>query len=232
MEKVAIVTAASQGLGEAIARRLAADGYRLSLFARSEKLQQVAEGLGAVSVRGSLDQPADLARLVATTRAEFGRIDALVCNTGATARGAILDIDDAAWREGLDMALLQAVRLARLVTPDMVAQGGGAIVNISSFAAREPSARFPVSSVMRAGLAAFTRLYVAEYANAGIRMNNLLPGLFENLTQTPESVAAIPAKRLGRLEEIAGTAAFLLSTDAAYINGQDILVDGGLVRGI
>ncbi|NLS74232.1 SDR family oxidoreductase [Bradyrhizobium brasilense] len=231
-KRVAIVTAASQGIGAAVARRLAADGYRLSLFARSEALEAVASELGAFAVRGSLTDPPDLERLVRATMDRFGRVDALVCSTGAPAKAALLSIDDEAWRQGLDLVLLQAVRLARLVTPPMVAQGGGAIVNISSYVVREPSAIYPVGSVMRAGLSAFAKLFVGEYAQCGIRMNNLLPGYFENYEQPAERVASIPANRLGRLAEIAGTTAFLLSPDAGYINGQDILIDGGLVRGI
>lgn len=231
-KRVAVVTAASQGMGAAVARRLVADGYRVSLFARSERVEVLAAELGAFATRGSLTDPDDLERLVSTTMDRFGRIDALVCNTGAAAKGAILGLDDEAWFQGFDLTLLQVVRLARLVAPPMIAEGGGVILNISSFVAREPSALFPVSSVMRAGLSAFTKLFVGQHAQSGIRMNNLLPGYIENWDQPPELVDSIPAKRLGRLAEIAGTAAFLLSSDAGYINGQDILVDGGLIRGI
>ncbi|WP_407114648.1 SDR family oxidoreductase [Bradyrhizobium sp. LMG 9283] len=231
-KRVAIVTAASQGLGEAIARRLAADGYELALFARSEKVEILAAELNALPMRGSLTDPHDLQRLVSTTMDRFGRIDALVCSTGVPAKGELLAIDSETWHRALDLVLLQAVRLSSLVTPPMVAQGGGAIVNISSCNVREPSVLYPVGSVMRAGLSAFAKLYVEKNAQCGIRMNNLLPGYFENYEQPAERVASIPAKRLGKLSEIAGSAAFLLSADAGYINGQDILVDGGLVRAI
>lgn len=229
---VAIVTAASQGLGEAIARRLAADGFAVSLFARSERILALADELGGIGARGSMAEPADLERLVADTQARYGRIDALVCNTGATAKGPLLSIPDEDWHAGLDLALLHAIRLARLVTPAMAERGGGGIVNISSFAAREPSSRFPVSSVMRAGLTAFTKLYVQEHGRSGIRMNNVLPGYIDNWPQPAELAAGIPARRLGRPSEIAGTVSFLLSAEAAYVTGQDILVDGGLVSGI
>lgn len=231
-QPVAIVTAASQGIGAATARRLAREGYRLSLFARSEAVSSLAGELRGRATTGSIAVPEDLDRLVDSTLDAYGRIDALVCNTGATAKGDILTIPDADWHEGLDMALLHVMRLARRVTPVMARQGRGSIVNVSSFAAREPSARFPVSSVMRAGLSAFVKLYVGEHAGSGIRMNNVLPGYIDNWPQPLDLVARIPAGRLGRLEEIAGTIAFLLSPDAAYINGQDILADGGFVRGI
>src|SRR3954471_17584663 len=138
---VALVTASSQGIGAAAARRLAAGGYRLSLMARTERVTALAAEIGGMATVGSVGDPADLERLVDSTLEAWGRIDVVVCNTGATAKGEILSISDEDWREGLDMALLHAIRLARLVTPHMKS-GGGAIVNVSSFAGREPSARF------------------------------------------------------------------------------------------
>lgn len=229
---VAIVTAASQGIGAAAARRLAVDGYRVSLMARTERVVALAEELAGTGFTGSVAEVADLERLVGATLDRYGRIDAVVCNTGATVKGPILGIADADWHDSLDMALLHAVRLARLVTPAMAERGGGAIVNISSFAAREPSSKFPLSSVMRAGLSAFAKLYVQEHAASGMRMNNLLPGYVENWAQAADTLARIPAGRPATFDEIAGTIAFLLSRDGAYINGQDILIDGGMVRGI
>jgi NAD(P)-dependent dehydrogenase (short-subunit alcohol dehydrogenase family) len=229
---VVIITAASQGIGAAAARRLAADGFLVSLMARSDRVMALAEELGGAGLTGSVAIGADLGRLVERTLDQFGRIDAVVCNTGATVKGPILGIADADWHDSLDMALLHAVRLARLVTAPMAERGGGAIVNVSSFAAREPSPAFPLSSVMRAGLSAFTRLYVQEHAPSGMRMNNLLPGYVENWPQTPATLSRIPMGRCATLDEIVGTIAFLLSPDGAYVNGQDILVDGGLVRGI
>lgn len=229
---VVIITAASQGIGAAAARRLAADGLVVSLMARTDRVVELAEELGGAGLTGSVASAADLGRLVDRTLDRFGRIDAVVCNTGSTAKGPILAIPDDDWHEGLDVALLHAVRLARLVTPAMAERGGGAIVNISSFAAREPSLRFPLSSVMRAGLSAFAKLYVQEHAASKIRMNNLLPGYVENWPQTGETLSQIPMGRPATLDEIAGTISFLLSRDGAYINGQDILVDGGMVRGI
>src|SRR5829696_9753305 len=121
---VAIVTASSKGIGAAAARRLAADGFRLSLMARTERATALAAEIGGISTVGSVSVPADLERLVNSTLDAWGRIDAVVCNTGATAKGEILSISDGDWREGLDMALLHAIRLARLVTPHMKAARG------------------------------------------------------------------------------------------------------------
>lgn len=229
---VAIVTAASKGMGAATARELARRGYKLALFATSDAVSDLAKELGATALRGSVTVPADLERLVKTTMETHGRIDAVVNNTGHPPKGELLAIPDADWHAGLDMVLMNVVRMARLVTPQFERQGSGAIVNISTFAAVEPDATFPVSSSLRAALSAFTKLYAERYAATGIRMNNLLPGFIDSYPQTPERVAKIPAKRFGTVAEVAATIAFLLSKEGAYINGQNIIVDGALVRGI
>jgi NAD(P)-dependent dehydrogenase (short-subunit alcohol dehydrogenase family) len=114
----------------------------------------------------------------------------------------------------------------------MVRQGGGAIVNISTFSAFEPSPAFPLSSSLRAALAGFTKLYSDRYAAQGIRMNNILPGYIENFEIDEETRHSIPMQRHGSLAEIAKTAAFLLSEDSGYITGQNIRIDGGLTRSI
>lgn len=228
---VAIVTAASRGMGAACARTLAERGYQLSLLARSDELKSVAGELDALAITGSCSDPATLAALVEQTLQRYGRIDAVVNNTGHAAKGDLLALSDQDWHAGLELLLLNVIRMARLVTPIMVAQkAAGSFVNISSFAAIEPGLRFPVSSVIRAGLGAFTKLYVQQYGGAGIRMNNLLPGWIDTYPVSPESQAQIPAGRAGTAEDVARAAAFLLSEDAAYVNGQSLLVDGGLVK--
>lgn len=231
-ERVAIVTAASKGMGAAIARELAQRGYRLALFATSDAVTALAEELGGIAVRGSVTEPADLQRLVDATLERYGRIDALVNNTGHPPKGDLLAIQDADWHLGLDLILLSVVRLARLVTPVMAEAGGGTIVNISSLWAVQPDPGYPVSSVLRAGLSAFTKAYATGQAAAGIRMNSILPGFVDSYPQTEALVARIPTGRFGRVAEIAKTTAFLLSDDASYITGQNLLVDGGLVKGI
>jgi NAD(P)-dependent dehydrogenase (short-subunit alcohol dehydrogenase family) len=231
-ERVAIVTAASKGMGAAIARELAQRGYRLALFATSDAVTALAQELGGIAVQGSVTEPADLQRLVDATLQRWGRIDALVNNTGHPPKGDLLAIPDADWHLGLDLILVNVVRLARLVTPAMEEAGKGAIVNISAFGAVQPGAAYPVSSVLRAGLSAFTKLYADRYAAAGIRMNSVLPGFIDSYPETPELIAQIPSKRFGTVGEIAATTAFLLSDEAGYITGQNLLVDGGLVKGI
>jgi len=232
MIPVAIVTAASQGIGAAIARDLYRRGYRLAVMSRSDGIDALAREVEAVAVRGSVTEPADLQRLVAEAMSRFGRIDAVVNHTGHPPKGDLLAIPDEDWHSGLDVVLLNVVRMARLVTPHMEASGRGAIVNVSTFAAVEPDPDFPVSAALRTALSAFTKLYASRYAKTGIRMNNVLPGFIDSLPEKPGRTARIPMGRYGTVGEIAKTVGFLLSADAAYITGQNILVDGGLVAGL
>ncbi len=230
--KVALVTAASQGIGAACARELGARGYRLALLARSERVHEVADELGGVAVRGSMSEPEPLAQLVTTAMARFGRIDAVVNNAGHPAKGDLLEVTDAQWHEGVDLLLLNVLRLARLVTPIMERQGGGAIVNLSSFAAVEPSGPRPVSSALRAALAAIAKLYANQYAAVGIRMNTVVPGWVDTYPVPPSELAAIPLRRAAAPAEIARVVAFLLSDQASYITGESVRVDGGLLRSL
>jgi NAD(P)-dependent dehydrogenase (short-subunit alcohol dehydrogenase family) len=124
------------------------------------------------------------------------------------------------------------VRAVRLVAPIMVAQKGGAIVNISTAWVDEPSAMFPTSAVARAGLATYTKLFADAHAAHNVRMNNVLPGWIDSLPATDERRDSVPMKRYGRAEEIAATIAFLCSDGAGYITGQSIRVDGGLMRSV
>jgi NAD(P)-dependent dehydrogenase (short-subunit alcohol dehydrogenase family) len=228
---VALLTAASRGMGAACARALSQRGYRLALLARGPELDSLAKELDALPVTGSVSDPADLQRLVEATLARYGRIDAVVNNTGHAAKGDLLALTDEDWHGGLDLLLLNVVRVARLVTPVMLRQATpGAFVNISSFAAVEPGLQFPISATIRAGLGAFAKLFTQRYAAQGLRMNNLLPGWIDTYPVAPETRGLIPAGRAGTAEDVAKAAGFLLSADSSYISGESILVDGGLVR--
>lgn len=230
--KSALITAAGKGMGAAIARELNAAGYQLALMSISGGAEQLAAELGCLGFTGSTTRVEDLHKFVEHALEEYGRIDAVVNNTGHPPKGELLEISDEDWHSGLDLVLLNVIRMARLVVPVMEAQGGGAIVNISTFAAFEPSLDFPVSSSLRAALGSFTKLFSDRYAASGIRMNNLLPGYIDSYPQDPELVARIPMERYGSVDEIAKTTRFLLSEQAGYITGQNIRVDGGLTRSV
>jgi len=230
--KVAVVTGAGSGIGEACARRLTEDGYTPVLLSPSGSAVDVAQELGGDGYEGSVTDPDDLTALVETTHERYGRIDAVVNNTGHPATGDLLDISDAEWHEGLDLVLLNTVRMARLVTPIMEEQGGGALVNISTFSAFEPSAEFPVSSVLRAGLGAFTKLYADRYAASGVRMNTVQPGFVDSYEIDEATREEIPMGRPARTAEIADAVAYLLSSESSYVTGQNIRVDGGLTDAV
>jgi NAD(P)-dependent dehydrogenase (short-subunit alcohol dehydrogenase family) len=232
MEEVAIITAGSKGMGAACARELSKRGYRVALFARSDAVQVLAKELNGFAVQGSLTNPSDLERLVNSTFEKYGRVDALVNNHGHPAKGELLNITDSEWHEGLDMILLSVVRLARLVTPIFQKSKKGAIVNISSFSAKEPSLPRPVSSAFRAALSSFTKLYAERYAADGIRMNSILPGWVDTYPVAREIVNQIPMQRPAESNEIARVVAYLLSPDSSYITGQNILIDGGQVKSL
>jgi NAD(P)-dependent dehydrogenase (short-subunit alcohol dehydrogenase family) len=242
---VAIITGAGRGMGAACARELATRGFAVALMSPSGASRRLAAELGGIGLDGSVTAIADLAKLIDMTLSTYGRIDAVVNNTGHAPRSSgaslpydpkletgLIDIPDEDWYAGLDLVLLNVVRTARLVTPVMQKQGSGAIVNISTFAAPEPRLSYPISSSLRLALAGYTKLYADRYARAGIRMNNVLPGFMENWPVDDAIRRTIPMARPGRFEEIGKTVAFLLSSDASYITGQNILVDGGVNRHI
>lgn len=232
VDKVALVTAAGKGMGAAIARELASTGYRVALMSPSGSAVALAKELGGFGIAGSVTEDADIERFVNETLAKYGRIDAVVNNTGHPPKGDLLAIDDDKWHEGLDLIVLNVARVLRRVTPVFLKQGGGAVVNISSFAADAPEQAMPVSSALRAALSAFTRLYADRYAKDNIRINSMLPGFIDSWPETPDIVARIPVGRFGKTREIAQTVAFLLSEGAGYITGQNIRVDGGIVRAL
>ncbi|WP_019938450.1 SDR family oxidoreductase [Bordetella sp. FB-8] len=231
-EKVAIVTAGGSGMGAACARKLAADGFRVAILSSSGKGEALAAQLGGIGVTGSNQSNEDLGRLVEQVLARWGRIDVLVNSAGHGPRAGVLDISDEDWHRGMDTYLMNVIRPVRLVTPAMQKQKSGAVVNISTAWAFEPSNMFPTSAVFRAGLAAFTKLFADTYAAENIRMNNVLPGWIDSLPATEERRDSVPMGRYGTSQEIAATVAFLASEGAAYITGQNLRVDGGLMRSV
>ncbi|MGY2286507.1 SDR family oxidoreductase [Pseudomonas gingeri] len=232
IEKVAIITAGGSGMGAAVARRFAEDGYQVGILSSSGKGEALAREMGGVGVTGSNQSNDDMQRLVDTVLERWGRIDVLVNSAGHGPRAPILEISDEDWYRGMDTYLLNVIRPTRLVTPVMQKQNGGVILNISTAWAFEPSALFPTSAIFRAGLASFTKIFADTYAADNIRMNNILPGWIDSLPEIEERRASVPLQRYGSSEEIAATAAFLASDGAAYITAQNIRVDGGLTRSV
>lgn len=228
--RVALVTAASQGIGAAVARQLANSGYAVALLARSDRIVSLAEELGGIGIVGSITDESALDKIVNLSIERWGRIDALVNNTGHPAKGDLLSLTDVQWREGYDLVLGTVMQLARRVTPIMQNQRSGAIVNVSSYAARRPELDRPVSSVFRAGLLAWTRLHAQYCAPFGVRVNAVLPGFVDSYAVDSEVVESIPMRRTGTVAELARFVSILLSEDAAYLTGQSILFDGGMVN--
>lgn len=192
----------------------------------------------------------DLGNWVGATEAKFGPATILITNTGGPPAGDLSTMTDEQWLAGVDSTLLNILRLMRLVTPGMIQEGFGRIVHVTSLVAKEPNALLPISSTLRAGIMALTRLQATELAPHGITVNGVLPGhtmtdrqvhLAEIRSQR-ESISVedalkkqaqtVPMHRLGTPEEIGSAIAFLCSQPAAYITGTNLLVDGGLTKGI
>jgi len=230
--KVALVTAGGSGMGADAARRLAADGFRVAILSSTEKAEVLAAELGGVAVIGSNRSNDDLQVLVDKAMQTWGRVDVMVNSAGHGPKGPVLEISDEDWHLGMEVYLLNVIRPTRLVTPVMVAQGGGTIINISTFAVFEPDPLFPTSGIFRAGLAGFTKLFADRYADSNVRMNNVLPGFIDSLPETEDRRARIPMGRYGKAGEVSALVGYLASDAAAYMTGQNIRIDGGLTHGV
>lgn len=227
--KVCIITGAGRGIGAAIAREMAARGYALALMSPSENCEKLAAELGGVAQRGVAQSEKDQQALVALAMRSYGRIDAVLNHTGHPPKGDLLSIPDEGWDLAHDMIVKSVIRMARLVTPVMETQKGGAIVNVTTYASHEPSLLFPASCTYRAAVSSFTKLYADRYGPSGIRMNCLAPGFTDSL-DVGKFADQTALKRIARVEEQAKAAAFLLTEESSYITGQTLRVDGGLTR--
>jgi len=228
--KTCIIIGGGRGMGAATAREMHMRGYQLALMSPSESCEKLAGELGGVAYRGKAENAKDLQACFDLAMDSYGRIDSLLIHVGGPPKGDLLEIPDEQWEEAHQKVLLPVIRMARLVTPVMQSQGGGSIVNITTFSAFEPSLTFPTSSVYRIGVSSFTKLYSDRYGPDNIRMNCLLPGFTDSL-DLPDKFAQMSALgRLARAEEQAKIAAFLLSDDSSYITGQSLRSDGGVTR--
>jgi len=244
--KVAIMTGTGQGIGKGCAIEMAKAGYKVSLMSPSSRSIELADELGGIGRSGSVLDAGDLQTLVDDTLSAYGRIDVVVSNMGHGGSvpeaiktvgfdpefdGPLLELSDELWHESLDMYVLNVVKLARIITPVMIKQGGGAFVNISSMNTVEPRAPYPMS-MLRGALHSFAKLYGDRYARYNINMNNLMPGFCENVNLSEFARKSIPAQRPATFEEIGKACVFLASDGARYINGQSILSDGGMNRAV
>jgi 3-oxoacyl-[acyl-carrier protein] reductase len=241
IDKVALVTGASQGLGRATAAALAAEGALVAISSRSrERIDATANAIGATGfVHDSLDLER-APRLIDEVERALGPIDVLVLNTGGPPHNAdSLAHDRTTWEEAYRELVLGPMALVERVLPGMRERGFGRILNISSSSAKEPIPGLVLSSAHRAAMLTTFKTLAAEVAADGVTLNTLLPGSFatERLyaliggeENAESAAAAIPARRLGTPEELAAAAAFLCSEPASYITGEALRVDGGLTR--
>jgi len=254
--KVALVTAASRGLGRAVALQLAQEGTSVAICARREEpLEATARtirkttGAEVLAVPADVSVPEDVDRLVKTTLDRFGRIDVLVTNAGGPPPGRFLDLTPADWEAAVQLTLMSAVRLCYAVVPAMREQGEGSIVAMTSISVKQPLPNLLLSNSIRLAVVGLMKTLADELAPDGIRVNVVCPGWtrterVEQLLQdravrngtTPDEeaakiAAAIPLGRMGTPEEFARVVAFLASPAASYITGVSLLVDGGMYRG-
>ncbi|MEM1289674.1 MAG: SDR family oxidoreductase [Pseudomonadota bacterium] len=231
-QKVAVVMAGGRGMGASAARHLAEKGYGIGLLSVSGNAEALAQELGGVGVTGSNLETADLKKLIEAVMDRWGRIDVVINSAGHAPKGEILEISDDDWHTAMDYYLMNVIRSTRLVTPIMVEQGGGTIINISSFAAVQPDLTFVTSGVFRTGLSSFAKMFSDRYAADNVRMNNVLPGFIDSLPEKDERRARVPLGRYGKMEEVAALIAYLASDEAAYITGQNFRIDGGMTRSV
>ncbi len=242
--KTALVTGASKGIGFAIAEALVNEGVRVVAAARDHAaLDAAAARLGAqgaevVALTADVSDPIEIRRLLAATRERVGQLDILIANAGGPPAGPPSSLDDAAWARAVELTLMSAVRLARAVVPGMRERGWGRIVNVTSLSVKQPIGDLTLSNAMRSAVTAFARTLASEVAAHGVTVNNVAPGytaterleqLFADDYAKARLVASIPVKRFAHAHEIAAAALYLCSEQAAYVTGQTLLVDGGMV---
>jgi 3-oxoacyl-[acyl-carrier protein] reductase len=255
--KVALVAAASKGLGKAIAFELANEGASLLICARgADALQQtradIAHRTGATvhAIVADLSTPDGIAIVASEALAKFDRVDVLVTNAGGPPAGTFEMHDWDTWQRAVDLTLRSAVELTRAVLPGMRQRKWGRVINVTSIAVKQPVANLMLSNSLRSAVTGFARTLANEVATDGVTVNNILPGYtrterveeLATATAKKEGLAPrdivgrfeseIPMRRLGEPDEFAALAAFLASDRASYITGQSIAVDGGWIKGL
>jgi 3-oxoacyl-[acyl-carrier protein] reductase len=253
-DKVALVTAASRGLGKAAALALALEGTNVSICSRSEQIHHAAEEIrrsvpGRVwAAQTDLTRSEQVQELVNNTLEAFGRIDILILNAGGPTPGNFTDLSAEDWREALDLTLMSAVHLCYAVVPHMIAQGSGSIVASQSFTVKQPLDNLILSNAIRLAVIGMMKSLANELGPKGIRVNSINPGwtwservdqLLEDRAQRNHTSAqdearvigrSIPLGRIATLEEYGRTIAWLASPAASYIHGHALQFDGGATQ--
>lgn len=253
--RTALVTGASNGIGRATALRLAADGARIVLVARTEEpLATVAAEIAAaggegVPVPGDLSTAAGADATLADVARRAGPVDILVNVAGAAPGGTILEVDDTAWATAIDLKLLGYIRLSRGLLPGMIERGWGRVVNVAGNAGRQPDGWLVTAGVVNAAVIALTRAVAGDVARHGVTVNCVCPGPtdtrrwaglratyakrngLDDDTASRDLLGLIPDGRVATAEEVAAAVAFFASPEAGHIVGQALVVDGGQVRG-
>lgn len=231
-QRVALVIGGGSGIGADAARALHEQGYAVGVMSSSGKGEQLGKDLNGFGFTGSNLIGDDIKAFIDGAVSLFGRIDAVVNSTGHGAKGGVLELSDDDWHTGMDIYLTSVIRTARLVVPEMKKNGGGSIVNVSSFAAIEPDPDFPTSAVFRASLSAFTKMFSTEFARDSIRMNNVLPGFVDSLPELESRRERIAIGRYSEVREISEAILFFASNASSSITGQNLRVDGGLTHSL
>ncbi len=252
--KVAVVTAASKGIGKATAAGLLAEGAKVIICARNEQdLEQTKTELAEFgsevhAVKTDVSDPAELSDLYAYVEAKFGAVDILINNAGGPPPGGHQDLDDKAWEDAFNLTVQSAIRLTNLALPSMKTSGWGRIVNISSYSVRQPMDNMMLSNSLRLSVLGWAKTLANEVAPFGITVNTVCPGwtnthrvvsllekrsIAEGITIEDARGAIakeVPLGRLADASEIANVAVFLSSQAASYITGTAVPVDGGISR--
>jgi 3-oxoacyl-[acyl-carrier protein] reductase len=255
--KVALVAAASKGLGRAVAEAFADEGATLAICARGETaLGEARDAIGrrtgatVHAVAADLSRSEGIALVARSTLERFGRVDVLVTNAGGPPVGRFESHDWAAWQRAVELTLRSAIELTRAILPGMRERRWGRVIHITSLTVKQPIDGLMLSTSIRAAVTGFSRTLANEVAADGITVNTILPGFMntERVVELNQATAAregvpveevelrvlqqIPMRRIGEPGELAALAAFLVSERASYITGQSIAVDGGWIRGL
>jgi 3-oxoacyl-[acyl-carrier protein] reductase len=251
--RVAMIAAASKGIGKACALALAAEGCKVSLCARNaEELEkartEAAQHAEALAVVTDVSAKQDLERWYQQTVAAFGQVDILITNTGGPPVSRFMQLSDEQWQAGVDSTLLNVVRLSRLAIPGMQQRHWGRIVHLTSLVAKQPLDELTISSTLRAGLSGLTKTMANQLGPDNITVNAVLMGHILTDRQYhladvrvkergisheqyfAQQAAEIPLRRLGEPREVGEVVAFLASERASYLTGVSLQVDGGLIR--